>query len=189
MSRAVLGKTVIDVIQGTKGKFDPQQVTKDYAELLKQYRIGAVTGDRYAAEWTVGAWRDTGIVYTTSDIPKSQIYLECLPLFTRGLVRLPDHAKLLRELRLLERQTHRGGKDSVDHPRGGHDDYANAACGVLRTLSNYLGFSIERMLNNEDEDATSVRQMSEADAWHQWRLHQYLGAHGAFGARPPWSQR
>jgi hypothetical protein len=47
-----------------------------------------------------------------SDIPKSQIYRECIPLFTRGLVRLPDHAVLLRELRLLERTTHRGGKAS-----------------------------------------------------------------------------
>jgi hypothetical protein len=36
---------------------------------------------------------------------------------------------LLRELRLLERQTHRGGRDSVDHPRRGSDDLANALCG------------------------------------------------------------
>jgi hypothetical protein len=36
------------------------------------------------------------------ELPKSQIYLECLPLFGRGLVRLPNHQRLLRELRLLE---------------------------------------------------------------------------------------
>jgi hypothetical protein len=167
----------VDVVRGTRGKFDPQQVTKDYAELIKQYAIGAVTGDRYAAEWSAGAWRDTGIIYTASDIPKSQIYLETLPLWTRGLVRLPDHAKLLRELRLLERQTHRGGKDSVDHPRGGHDDYANAVCGVLRTLSNYLGFSIERMLDDND-DVTQARQASDADEWQRFRMGQYLRQNG-----------
>ena len=38
------------------------------------------------------------------------IYLECIPLFARGLVSLPDHPKLLRELRLLERHTHRTAK-------------------------------------------------------------------------------
>jgi hypothetical protein len=38
---------------------------------------------------------------------------------------------LIRELRLLERRTHRSGKDTVDHPRGGHDDFANAVCGEL----------------------------------------------------------
>lgn len=136
-----------------------------------------MTGDNYASQWVQGAWRDTGIVYVQSDIPKSQIYLESLPLFTRGLVRLPDHSKLLRELRLLERTAHRGGRESVDHPRGAHDDYANACCGVLRTLSNYLGFSIERMLDDGEEN-TQARQQSDADAWHQFRLQQHLRANG-----------
>jgi hypothetical protein len=170
---------VLDVVRGTRQgqKFDPQQVTREYAELLKQYRISGVTGDAYAAQWVAGAWLDTGIIYTTSDIPKSAIYLECLPLFARGLVRLPDHPKLLRELRLLERVTHRGGKDSVDHPRGQHDDYANAVCGVLRTLSNYLGFSLERMLDDGDEN-TKERQVSEADQWARFRMGAYLRSMG-----------
>jgi hypothetical protein len=169
----------IDVVRGTRPgqKFDPATVTKEYAKLLEEYRIGSVTGDNYAAQWVQGAWRDTGMSYVQSDIPKSAIYLECLPLFTRGLVRLPDHARLLKELRLLERQTHRGGKDSVDHPRGNHDDHANAVCGVLRTLSNYLGFSFERMIDDGEEN-TAVRQLSEADQWHQFRLHQYMRSQG-----------
>ena len=131
---------VVDLVRGTFGKFDPRQITNDYAGLLREYRVGLVTGDNYAAQWVQAAWRETGIVYVQSDIPKSQVYLETLPLFTRGLVRLPDHLRLLKELRLLERQTHRGGRESVDHPRGAHDDYANATCGVLRMLSNHLGF-------------------------------------------------
>jgi hypothetical protein len=71
-----------------------------------------------------GAWQGAGVAYVRSDLPKSGIYLEAVPLFTRGLVRLPDHARLLRELRLLERRVHRGGKDTVDHPKGGRDDHA-----------------------------------------------------------------
>jgi hypothetical protein len=65
------------------------------------------------------------------------------PLFARGLVRLPNHPKLLRELRLLERRVHRSGKDSVDHGRNGHDDYANAVCGVLQLLSGNTYFDLE----------------------------------------------
>src|SRR6202035_173994 len=86
---------VVDVVRGTRQgqKFDPQQVTNDYATLLKEYRVSSVTGDNYAAQWTQAAWRDTGIIYVPSDIPKSAIYLESLPLWTRGLVRLPDHAR------------------------------------------------------------------------------------------------
>jgi hypothetical protein len=170
---------VIDVVRGTRlgQKFDPQQVTNDYAALLKEYRVSSVTGDNYAAQWVAGAWRDTGIVYVQFDIPKSQIYLECLPLFTRGLVRLPDHPRLLKELRLLERQTHRGGKDSVDHPRGQHDDHANAVCGVFRTLSNYLGFDLNKMLDDND-DVTNARQASEADQWQRFKMGLYLRANG-----------
>jgi hypothetical protein len=31
----------------------------------------------------------------------------------------------------LERRVARSGKDSIDHPPGGHDDVANACAGVL----------------------------------------------------------
>src|SRR5262245_28226043 len=63
------------------------------------------------------------------------LYLESLPVFTRGLARLPNYARLIRELRLLERRTHRSGKDTVEHPRNGHDDHANVVCGVLSLLA------------------------------------------------------
>ena len=78
--------------------------------------------------------------YVRSELPRSQIYLECLPLFARGLVALPDHKRLLRELRLLERHTHRSGRDTVDHGKNGSDDYSNAVCGVLRDLSTHLSY-------------------------------------------------
>jgi hypothetical protein len=173
---------VLDLVRGTRPgqKFDPATVTNEYAALLKECRISSVTGDAYASQWVAGAWRETGISYIQSDIPKSQIYLECLPLFTRGLVRLPDHDRLLKELRLLERQTHRGGKDSVDHPRGGHDDFANATCGVFRTLSNYLGFDASWNWVDGDENTKAAHQASEADQWHRFRLHQYMRANGVW---------
>jgi hypothetical protein len=121
------------------GAFDPHEVTKAYAALLKEFRCYSVCGDYYGAEWVSSAWSATGIRYTRSSIAKSQIYLEVAPLFARGLVSLPNHPKLLRELRLLERRTHRSGKDSVDHGRTGHDDFANAVCGVLSTMSAHDG--------------------------------------------------
>jgi hypothetical protein len=99
-----------------------------------------VAGDNYSAAWVQDAWNKCGLRYTCSELPKSQIYLECLPLFTRGLVSLPDHKRLLRELRLLERRTHRNGKDTVDHGARGSDDYSNATCGVLRDLSTRMSY-------------------------------------------------
>jgi hypothetical protein len=128
---------VIDLCRGTVGAFDPHEVTKAYAALLKEFRCHTVRGDFYAGEWVGSAWMGSGITYTRSPIAKSQIYQEVAPLFARGLVSLPEHPKLLRELRLLERRTHRSGKDSVDHGRNGHDDFANAMAGALRSLSAY----------------------------------------------------
>ena len=125
---------VIDLVRGTQGKFDPKAVTEEYAALCTEYRIHTVVGDNYARDWVQGEWRRAGKEYTRSTLVKAEIYLECLPTFTRGLARLPPHARLLRELRLLERRTHRSGKDTVDHPRNGSDDHANVVCGVLNLL-------------------------------------------------------
>jgi hypothetical protein len=38
---------------------------------------------------------------------------------------------LIAQLVTLERRTARGGKDSIDHEQGAHDDVANAVCGCL----------------------------------------------------------
>ena len=53
------------------------------------------------------------------------MYLESIALFSQGRLELLDHPRLVRELQSLERRTRAGGKDVVDHARGGHDDYAN----------------------------------------------------------------
>jgi hypothetical protein len=77
------------------------------------------------------SFKEVGIRYERAALPKAKLYLEGLVAFTRGLVRLPDHPRLLRELRLLERQTHRSGRDTVSHPVGDVDDHANAVFGCL----------------------------------------------------------
>ena len=110
-------------------------MTKEYARLLRE--LSHRHRDRRLSRCRFGRqclWQDHGIEYIRSELNKSAIYLEFLPLFARGLVRLPEHAKLLRELRLLERHTHRSGKDSVHPGRNGSDDHANAVCGELWLL-------------------------------------------------------
>jgi hypothetical protein len=79
-------KYVVDVCRGRPGPFDSQDVTREYAELCGDYRIQTVVRDHYSAAWVQQAWRDHGITYATSDLSASQLYLESLPIFTRGLV-------------------------------------------------------------------------------------------------------
>jgi hypothetical protein len=123
---------IIDLVRGAVGKFDPIHVTAGFARLLREYKIDSVIGDHFAAGWVEGAWRAHGISYRASEQNRSQIYADCVPLFARGVVRLPDHPRLLRELQTLERHTGRNGKEAVNHPRGGFDDFANVVCGVVR---------------------------------------------------------
>ena len=133
-------RIVIDVCRGVAPPFNPQEATEQHAKLVKEYCCGNVTGDNFAQEWVQAAWSRCGVRYVRSELPRSQIYLECLPLFARGLVALPDHKRLLRELRLLERHTHRSGRDTVDHGKNGSDDYSNAVCGALCNLSTHLSY-------------------------------------------------
>jgi hypothetical protein len=90
-----------------------------------------VSGDNYSAEWVAQAWRANGLDYVRSRLTRSQLYLEAIPLFMRGGLSMPAHDKLIRQLQLLERQTQPSGKDQVQHPKHGHDDYANALVGAL----------------------------------------------------------
>lgn len=107
----------------------------EYAQLARAYGCKKIVGDNFAGEWVAAAFKDAGIRYETSSLHKSALYLEALPHFNRGAVRIPDVAILLRELRGLERRVHRSGRDSVDHPSHGSDDYANAVCGALNVAT------------------------------------------------------
>jgi hypothetical protein len=122
---------VCDVIRGRKPPFDPASVASDYASLARSYRCALVTGDAYAGEWVSQAFKKSGIDYKTSKLNRSELYLESVPLWMRGAVSIPDNHQLIRELRLLERKTNPSGADKVDHPRGGHDDFANALAGAM----------------------------------------------------------
>jgi Terminase large subunit, T4likevirus-type, N-terminal len=125
-------KFIADVVTGEPPPFNPSTVTARLASVVQAYGCRKVTGDNFAAEWVATAWRSQGLIYERADMPASALYLEALPQFMREQISLPDHPKLIRELRGLERRTSRLGRDSVTHPPGGHDDYANALAGCLR---------------------------------------------------------
>jgi hypothetical protein len=122
-------RIIADVIRGRHG--DPNAAAQDYANLCKQYRCRSITGDRYSGEWVAGGFRRCNVEYHQSALTRSDLYLEGLPLFTRGLVSIPANAVLLKELRQLERRVARSGKDSVNHGVGQHDDHSNALFGSL----------------------------------------------------------
>ena len=159
-------RRVMDVCKGAKPPFNPSSVVQEYAALLKTYRCSSVTGDRYAGEWVREQFAQHGISYKHSDQNKSELYLEALPQFTQGSVTLLDYQPLTVELMQLERRTSRSGRDAVDHPPGGHDDYANAVCGCLALLATKARATV-RMVNfltGQDiiDDEERLRRREEA---------------------------
>jgi len=126
------GKVVIlDAIRERKPPFSPAGVVAEFAALLKIYRVTIVRGDRFAGEWPRERFRESGVQYRVAEKVRSDLYRDLLPLLNSGQVELLDHARLTGQLCGLERRTGRGGKDSIDHAPGGHDDVINAAAGAI----------------------------------------------------------
>lgn len=113
---------------------DLEAVVRECAGVCRRYRTPDVVGDKYSANWVRQAFERHGIPYVLAP-EKSQTYLHLEPLFNQGALSLLDHGEQTRELQLLMRKHKAGGRVEIDHPRGAHDDYANAmalsACAAL----------------------------------------------------------
>lgn len=125
--------TILDCVVEVKAPFNPTSATKKIADVLKSYGLSSTIGDKYAAQWVVDAFAKFGIRYAHSERDRSSIYLDALPLFTSGQVRLLDNKRLINQFAALERRTSAAGKDRVDHGPGGHDDVCNSAALAIVT--------------------------------------------------------
>jgi hypothetical protein len=105
-------------------------VVEEFSVLLHRHQIWTVHGDRYAGEWPREAFQQRGISYEVSQRSKSELYQAFLPLVNSRLVALLEHRQMQQQLLALERRVTRGGRDSIDHPPGAHDDVANAVAGA-----------------------------------------------------------
>ncbi len=137
---------VIDALKRYKAPHNPYEVVKQMADVLRQYGCHTCTGDAYAAEWTRQAFQAQGIDYRRASRsewktgasairpvakPKSQLYVDLLPRLHSGEIELLDDETLIHQLSSLQRRTRSGGRDTIDHPPGQHDDLANAVAGVV----------------------------------------------------------
>jgi hypothetical protein len=163
---ASVGRPVIlDVIREIRPPFSPDSVVAEYAHLLKTYGITKVVGDRYAGAWPVDAFQKYGITYEPSAKPKSDIYRDLLPAINSKQIDLLDHTKLVNQLTSLERRTARGGRDSIDHAPGQHDDLANAVAGVITSLIGSSEYEWRNMAPDNPEEFNAL-----------WRREQYWGS-------------
>jgi hypothetical protein len=123
--------TVLDALIEIRAPFSPAAATAQIVAMLKSYGLTRTKGDKYGREWIAEGFSKLGIRYEPSELNRSEIYLECLPLFTSGRCRLLDNRRLVAQFAALERRTFPTGRDQVNHQRNGADDVCNAAAGAL----------------------------------------------------------
>jgi hypothetical protein len=124
-------RVVLDVVRERRPPFSPDEVVREFAELLAGYGVKTVHGDRYGGEWPRERFRAHGLEYQVAGKPKSDFYRDLLPILNSGRAELLDVPRLASQLCALERRTARGGRDSIDHPPNGRDDVINCAAGAI----------------------------------------------------------
>ena len=124
-------RAVVDCVRERKPPFSPDDVCAEFSALMRAYRITSVRGDHYAGLWPRERFQVHGIAYEVSDMTKNAIYLELLPLLNARRVELLDVPVVVTQLCGLERRTARGGRDSIDHRPGAHDDLINSVAGAI----------------------------------------------------------
>jgi hypothetical protein len=144
---------ILDALRERTPPFSPEQVTEEFANLLKTYRVTSVSGDRYAGEWPREQFGRFGITYNAAVPTKSTLYGDLLPMINSARVELLDNKRLIAQLTSLERRTARGGRDSIDHPPNGHDDLANAVAGLASFNLSHGGYDFEYLGFRDDDVA------------------------------------
>jgi hypothetical protein len=132
---------VLDCVREVKPSFDPSSVVREFADTLSYYGVREVHGDKYGGEWPVSEFRKRGVWYRSAERPKSDLYRELLPMVNARRVELLDLPKLVAQLTGLERRVGRGGRDSIDHGPGAHDDLANCVAGAVGMVLGRRGMA------------------------------------------------
>lgn len=130
------GHGVLDLAREWRAPFSPSVVVKEVCEAVAPYRCRRVTGDRYGGEWPPDEFAKHNVEYVASELFKSEIYRDAIPILTSRQVTLLDLPRLVNQIAALERRTARGGRDTIDHPPNMHDDLANAVLGALVNVTN-----------------------------------------------------
>jgi len=152
-------KTVLDVLRERRPPFQPEGVIEEFAQTVKAFGGSSVHADKYAIGYVREAFLKNGISVENSDRSASEIYLAFLPQLTNGSLELLESKRLEGQLAGLERRTRSGGKDSIDHYPGGHDDLAAAVAGACVLSAERFGQSVgfeSHSPVDDDDDAEST---------------------------------
>jgi hypothetical protein len=131
---------VIDLIRERRPRFVAADVIRELSDLLRNYGIGEIMSDNFAAGFCSDEWARNGIQFRACANNTAENFLFALPLLTSKRARLVDDATLRKQLSGLQRRVV-GGHETVGHAQvaSAHDDVAAAVAGCLVTAGRVSG--------------------------------------------------
>jgi hypothetical protein len=126
---------VLNALFEVRPKFDPDQAVAECAAMLRVYGITSAYSDNYAAQWPVTAFARHGVAVMKCPLTASELYMHSVPAWTASRVQMLDNDRAVDQLAALKRKLGQGGRETIEHPRGAHDDLANVIAGVIWRLT------------------------------------------------------
>jgi hypothetical protein len=162
---------VIDAIREARPPFSPEAITGEFSSLLKSYSVFKVLGDRFGGSYPSEQFGRFAVTYDQAAKPKSELYGDLLPMINSCRIQLLDHPRLISQLCGLERRTARGGRDSIDHSPGGHDDCANCVAGLASINTQYAAYDSSYSGWSDDPNADRAAQTAR---YQRQQLASYI---------------
>jgi hypothetical protein len=142
---------ILDYLYERRPPFSPAAIVAEVCDALGVYGLATCTGDRYAQGFVMDAFASHGVNYKHRDPAQAAGYLTTsdnfaglIPILNSGRCRLLDNKRLAAQLCALERRVSKvGGKDSISHPPGGHDDLGAAVAGLMVRLFGTRDYQIK----------------------------------------------
>lgn len=113
-----------------------------------------------------------GVLYEQSAKAKSDLYVGLLPLLNSRRIELLDNQRLTNQLIGLERRPARGGRDSIDHSPGAHDDVVNAVAGVAAMITAKPTYNLDALADTMPDDPLGI------ESYRRMRYAMYLNSGG-----------
>jgi hypothetical protein len=102
---------ILDCVRERRPLFSPASVCEEFSATFKLYGLARVTANHWGTGFVKEAFANSGVECLQCAKPKSDLYLELLPMLMSGKVRLLDNPRLISQIVSLERKTARGGRD------------------------------------------------------------------------------
>ncbi len=143
------GSVIVDKVVARKPPFSPESVVAGFCDVLREYGIGEVVGDRFSGLFAPESFQRHGVAYKQSEHPARVLFGALLPLLNSERIRLVDDKVANTEICRLERKVTPAGNTMIQAPPREHDDRAVCIAGAASlTMASQDAYIVARNLRD-----------------------------------------